>query len=98
MYTYMCIYVHIPPPTNPNPSHPRKTPPYQHSTCAGVERGVQFFTSPFLGNLSDSVGRRPVLLASLSLHLASLLLVTIVPNRNSVVCYFIVNGAHVYTE
>lgn len=58
-----------------------------------MERGVQFFTSPFLGNLSDSVGRRVVLLASLSLHLASLVLVTIVPNRNSVLCYFIVNGA-----
>lgn len=90
--------MHIPPPTNPNPSTLPQNTPHQHSTCAGVERGVQFFTSPFLGNLSDSVGRRPVLLASLSLHLASLLLVTIIPNRNSVLCYFIVNGAHVDTE
>lgn len=61
-------------------------------TCAGVERGVQFFTSPFLGNLSDSIGRRPILLSSLLLHLASLLAVAIIPTRRTVFAYFVVNG------
>jgi len=61
-------------------------------TCAGVERGVQFFTSPFLGNLSDSIGRRPILLSSLLLHLASLLAVAIIPTRHTVFVYFVVNG------
>eukprot|EP00624_Nannochloropsis_granulata_P004632 evm.model.NODE_33050_length_15999_cov_35.200325.1 len=61
-------------------------------TCAGVERGVQFFTSPFLGNLSDSVGRRPILLMSLLLHLASLLIVAIIPTRHTVFVYFMING------
>ncbi|KAM3569848.1 hypothetical protein VYU27_008061 [Nannochloropsis oceanica] len=61
-------------------------------TCAGVERGVQFFTSPFLGNLSDSVGRRPILFMSLLLHLASLLVVAVIPTRHTVFVYFMING------
>lgn len=79
--------------TTPTSTQTPPPPPHTHSTCAGMERGVQFFTSPLLGNISDSAGRRPVLLASLALHLASLILVTIIPSRNSVLCYFIVNGA-----
>lgn len=61
--------------------------------CAGVERGVQFFSSPVLGNLSDSVGRRPILLLSLLLHFASLMVVAILPTRHSVLIYFLINGA-----
>ena len=60
--------------------------------CAGVERGVQFFSSPFLGNLSDSMGRRPILLGSLLLHLVSLLIVTLGPSKSTVLIYFVVNG------
>jgi MFS family permease len=60
--------------------------------CAGIERAMQFFTSPFLGNLSDSLGRKPVLLASLSMHLFSLLLVTAAPRVEHVLMYYIING------
>lgn len=75
-------HTHPPPPSLPPPP----------SMCAGIERAMQFFTSPFLGNLSDSIGRKPVLMASLTMHLFSLLLVTAAPRVEHVLMYYIING------
>jgi MFS transporter, DHA1 family, tetracycline resistance protein len=61
--------------------------------CAGVERGMQFVTSPVLGNLSDSMGRKSILLSSLIVHAISLGLVVVQPGVDSVLAYFVVNGA-----
>lgn len=47
--------------------------------CNGVERGIQFLSAPFLGNLSDCLGRQPVMIVSLLLHLLALLIVILKP-------------------
>jgi MFS transporter, DHA1 family, tetracycline resistance protein len=54
---------------------------------------MQFVTSPVLGNLSDSMGRKSILLSSLIVHAISLGLVVVQPGVDSVLAYFVVNGA-----
>lgn len=44
---------------------PFKLDPFQIGALIGVFSLVQFFSSPLLGKLSDRIGRKPVLLASL---------------------------------
>ncbi|EWM30078.1 major facilitator superfamily mfs_1 [Nannochloropsis gaditana] len=61
-------------------------------TCQGVERGIQFLTAASLGNLSDCVGRRPVLFASLILNIISTLCVIVKPGPMTVLAYFIISG------
>jgi len=61
--------------------------------AAGIERAVQFFSSPFLGKLSDSYGRKPVLLLSFVVQAASLIGLMIDSSATSILIYFILNGA-----
>jgi hypothetical protein len=49
--------------------------------CNGVERAIQFLAAPFLGNISDCLGRQPVMLLSLLLHVLALVVVIIKPVR-----------------
>lgn len=63
------------------------------SMCLGIERLMQFFTVPLLGNVSDSMGRKGVLLLSLVLHMGSLFCATFTPGWEGVLIYYIVNGA-----
>lgn len=60
--------------------------------CQGVERGIQFLTAATLGNLSDCLGRRPILLSSLILNIVGTLVVVIRPVPTSVLAYFIIHG------
>jgi len=68
-------------PSFPPSSFSPSLPPLVTSMCQGVERGIQFLTAATLGNLSDCLGRRPILLSSLILNIVGTLVVVIRPVR-----------------
>lgn len=60
--------------------------------CSGIERGLQFFSMPLLGKLSDAYGRKPVLLVSVLGHLVSLIILVAMPSAVSILIYYSLNG------
>lgn len=59
-----------------------------YSICNGVERAIQFLSAPFLGNLSDCLGRQPVMIVSLLLYLLALLIVILKPVGGWIACMY----------
>ena len=53
-----------------------------------IERLLQFFLSPFWGKLSDTYGRKPVLLWSFGVHFIALALLGAMPGLDSLRVYF----------
>ena len=63
-----------------------------YSMVAGIERAVNFFTAPILGKLSDSYGRKPIMLWSLIVHLTALITLVSQPGPHTIFAYHLLHS------